>query len=223
MNAILKTALKLLLGRGSFRSFSQFGEDAVTLPLVRSIRNGTYIEVGAYHPTLYSNTYAFYRTGWRGLVIDPSPAALPLFHTFRPRDTFVLAAVGSEAGALTYYEYEDGAYNSLDTAQVERLKHDKGVSPVRTSQVPVTPLGTILKAHNITSIDILSVDVEGMDLDVLESHDWSIRPKVIIAEDATFDITHPDESAIYRLITRHGYRLENKAGLSLVFVEEKRN
>lgn len=82
---ILKTALKLLLGKGVFRPYPQFGEDAVLNALFRN-RTGFYVDIGAYHPTPYSNTYALYRCGWKGIVVEPNPNAKPLFRFFWPHD-----------------------------------------------------------------------------------------------------------------------------------------
>jgi hypothetical protein len=55
---ILKTFVKLILNRGVG---SQFGEDKVLLTILP--KKGRYVDVGAYHPHLYSNTYALYRGG----------------------------------------------------------------------------------------------------------------------------------------------------------------
>ena len=77
MKDFAKTLLKLVLGRGTFRSYSQFGEDALVNSLFRNKKYGIYVDVGAYHPILYSNTYALYRRGWRGFAIDPNPSLPP--------------------------------------------------------------------------------------------------------------------------------------------------
>ena len=81
---VLKTTLKLLLRRSVISSYSQFGEDAVLQHLLKK-STGTFVDIGAYHPVLYSNTYAFYRRGWSGIVIDPNPRFKKLYRLFRPR------------------------------------------------------------------------------------------------------------------------------------------
>lgn len=213
---IIKTLLKLLLGRGVRSSYSQFGEDMVVSSLFRSKNPGVYVDVGAYHPTLYSTTYALYRRGWRGLVIDPNRNMRMLFSIFRPRDTFIEAAVGN-AGQYAYYQYADAAYNSLSGAQVRDLEEKKGVKPMLSYSVSVKPLRDILAARGIHSIDYLNVDVEGMDMQVLETHDWNIRPKVITVEDAAFHADAPTQSLAYSFLKGKGYSLVGLAGLTLVF------
>src|SRR3569623_976818 len=108
---IVRSKLKLLLGKGIKRSYSQFGEDAIVQKILKK-KNGTYVDIGAYHPDLYSNTYAFYKRGWRGYAIDPNPRSKFLFRWFRPRDELIHSAVG-EKGIKKYYEYSDPAYNSF--------------------------------------------------------------------------------------------------------------
>ncbi len=213
---LVKSLLKLLLGRGSVRSFSQFGEDTLASSFFRGRKSGVYVDVGAYHPMLYSNTYFFYRRGWSGIVIDPNPALAGLFSVLRPRDRFVTAGVG-KGKSLQYYEFADGAYNTCDPTQVAEQKKRKGIEPIRTYQVAVRTLADILEEHQVKAIDILSVDVEGMDLDVLETHNWNIRPRVIIAEDRDFLMTHPEASPVYTYLIEKGYTLKAVARLSLIF------
>jgi hypothetical protein len=46
-------------------------------------QKGFYVDVGAYHPFLFSNTYIFYLRGWRGINIDATPGSMKLFNKFR--------------------------------------------------------------------------------------------------------------------------------------------
>ena len=66
-------------------------------------------------------------------------------------------------------------------------------------------MSLILSQLNITSIDFMSVDVEGLDLNVLKSNDWNtFRPKVILVE----DFNHGNNiinSTIYEYMLTLGY------------------
>src|SRR4051812_40394323 len=116
----VRTLFKLLCRRGIETSYSQDGEDMLIWSLLRGT-TGTYIDVGAYHPVLYSNTYGLYRKGWKGIVIDANDRFRPLYRLLRPRDRFIHAAVGKEEKKRTYYRYADGAYNTLDDREAEKL------------------------------------------------------------------------------------------------------
>jgi hypothetical protein len=80
-------------------SYSQFGEDAVVMAMFRGrCSPGYYVDVGCFHPTKWSNTYAFYLRGWRGLAIDPNPAVGALWSRLRPCDTFLNFGVSDNPG-----------------------------------------------------------------------------------------------------------------------------
>ena len=64
-------------------SYSSFGEDRLILKFLAKRPAGFYVDVGAHEPRDYSNTYALYRRGWRGLAIDPDPDSIAAFRRDR--------------------------------------------------------------------------------------------------------------------------------------------
>lgn len=200
---ILKTYLKILLGKGVQKSWAQAGEDLVLRPFLPA--HGTYVDVGCYHPMLYSNTYRYYRLGWDGIVIDSNLKSKKLFSIFRPRDRFIHSGVG-EAAEKTYFEFTDGAYNTFDATVAEEYK--KKTTLVTSYPVGIRPLSELLKG--VASIDLLSVDVEGMDLEVLKSYDWKVMPKVIIVEASP-------ESEVGDFLREKRYSLVGRTQLNSIF------
>src|ERR1039457_5849033 len=95
------TVRKLLSGQLSFMElayfrtvyFSQFGEDTFLDYYFFGRRTGFYVDVGAFHPFNISNTYIFYKRGWRGINIEPNPASFRAFLKYRPRDINLNVAV----------------------------------------------------------------------------------------------------------------------------------
>jgi FkbM family methyltransferase len=168
--------------------------------------SGFYVDVGAFHPTLFSNTYFFYLNGWQGINIEARPGSKTLFDKVRPRDINLEVGVSSERGSMTYYFIaEDSPMNSFSPdflRQIEMMKEVRSEIPV-----PTLPLAEVFDRHlpDGQSIDFLDVDVEGHDLEVLESNDWKrFRPRLIVVEDEGLD---PRESAIVRMMNGHGYEL----------------
>ncbi len=146
---------------------------------------GFYVDVGAHHPKRISNTYYFYRRGWRGINIDPLPGMKRLFDLYRPRDTNLQCAVSREPGTATYYMFDDSSLNGCSSECPHSAPDVQGHRQIGRMQVPTVPLKQILDEHLPagTTIDFLTVDVEGMDLDVLLSNDWSrYRPRFILVE-----------------------------------------
>ena len=55
-------------------SYSQQAEDlSIQRYFGEEKMNGFFVDVGAFDPIKYSNTYLFYKKGWRGINIEPNP------------------------------------------------------------------------------------------------------------------------------------------------------
>lgn len=205
---IKRSFQQLLLGYDSYApSFSSAGEDMILRHILGSDKmSGFYVDVGAFHPTLFSNTYFFYLNGWRGINVEARPGSKTLFDKVRPRDVNLEVGVSRERGEMTYHFIaEDSPMNSFSPEflqQIEMLAEVKKKIPV-----PTLPLVEVLDRHlpKGQSIDFLTVDVEGHDYEVLESNDWKrFRPRLIVVEDEGLD---PDESRIVQMMKGHGYEL----------------
>jgi FkbM family methyltransferase len=206
--SIKRSFQKVLLGYDSYApSFSSAGEDMILRHLLGSDKmSGFYVDVGAFHPTLFSNTYFFYLNGWQGINIEARPGSKPLFDKIRPRDINLEVGVSSESGSMTYYFIaEDSPMNSFSP---DFLRQIEMLNEVRSEiSVPTLPLADLFDRHlpEGQPIDFLDVDVEGHDLEVLESNDWKrFRPRLIVVEDEGLN---PSESAIVRMMKGHGYDL----------------
>ena len=99
-----------LFDRYSTKSYSQYGEDMVLKSVFQNQERGFYVDVGAHHPKLCSNTYFFYKLGWSGINIDAMPGGMELFKNFRPRDINLETAIARNKQELTYFMFaEPGA------------------------------------------------------------------------------------------------------------------
>jgi FkbM family methyltransferase len=166
------------------RSYSQEGEDLLLLRFFDWQARGFYVDVGAHHPFRYSNTQLFYERGWRGINIDAMPGSMRPFRRARPRDVNLEIGIDAVPGLATFFLFNDPALNTFDEATAERHTDDRWRVEA-TCAVEVVPLAMVLDAHCPPSveIDFMTIDVEGRDLRVLRSNDWSrFRPRVILAE-----------------------------------------
>ena len=200
--------------------YSEFGEDFVAAVLLGFKKNGCYVDIGAFRPKELSVTYYFYRKlDWSGITIEPNPAAKELFETQRPRDKFINQGVSDCAGSLTYYEFSDPTLNSFS----EEVYKNNESTFVDKKSIVVSPLHKILE-ENLPAgkeIDLMNIDVEGLDREVLESNDWTrFSPKVIVIEDHLFDPEKPLESEIVQFLKSKGYKLKANCLISLIFYKE---
>ena len=207
----------------SVLSYAQEGEDMVLARLFEAQTTGFYVDVGAHHPKRFSNTYYFYKRGWRGINIEPNPDAAPLFARARSRDTTLTLGVSDVEGEMTYYRFNEPALNSFDeTLSNSRVGKDCWI--VGTSTVPVRRLDNLLRAHLPagTAIDFLTVDVEGHDLQVLRSNDWTVsRPRCVIVEALDSRIATLSSTPVHHFLVERGYVLFGKTVHSLFYLDEK--
>ena len=76
-------------------SYSQNGEDRILHRIFENQKSGFYVDIGAHHPFRFSNTFLFYKMGWKGINVDAMPKSMEIFKRFRPRDINLELAVGT--------------------------------------------------------------------------------------------------------------------------------
>lgn len=213
-------ARRTYLGRYARLSYSQEGEDLILIDRFASKASGFYVDIGAHHPQRFSNTYLLYQRGWRGINIDPMPGIAAKFQKVRPRDVSLELGIAKEVGQLSYYMFDDPALNGFDKAL--SLSRDKE-TPYRIigeKKIQVRPLKEVLKDYlpPKTSVDVLTIDVEGLDLEVLQSNDWSLyQPTVLIVElrQESLDAAFNDPTVLF--LRDKGYSLFACTGRSWFF------
>jgi len=199
-------------------SFAQEGEDLILRRYFERRERGTYVDVGAHHPWRFSNTYWFYRQGWSGLNVDATPGSMDAFRRARPRDRNVEAAVAGASRTITFFAFDESALNTFDPAAVESAKA-AGYRVVEERELRTTTLAELLHEHLPgRRIDFLSVDVEGLDAEVLGSNDWdAFAPEVVLTETLDQGFGDVQASPVGRILGGHGYELLSKTVNTAIF------
>ncbi|HEX5425751.1 MAG TPA: FkbM family methyltransferase [Candidatus Acidoferrales bacterium] len=183
---------------------------------------GFYIDVGAHHPFRFSNTCYFYRRGWRGLNIDANPSAIDEFRKYRPSDLNLCLGIAEKPGRLTFYRFNESALDTFDPTLAEERSAFPGYHLIDRLEVTVRRLDEVLAEHLSYQqrIDFLSVDVEGLDLQVLKSNDWSrFRPRVLLVEARNIDIDKLSAEPACAFARSVGYRPVAKTVNTIVYAE----
>jgi len=200
--------------------YSQFGEDISIQAFASNRPMGFYVDVGAHHPKFWSNTYVLHQKGWSGLNIDLHQNNIQLFNLFRRRATNVCAAVSDVQGEMPLYEFGPvSLFNTLSRDEAENVSGERGI-PYTIRMVKTQTLTAILAEHGYANrnIDFLSIDVEGHDLAVLRSLDFSVyRPSMICVELHERDIKRVIENPLFTFLTARGYTLASWPSPSLIF------
>lgn len=204
-------------------TFSQNGEDVMLSNMFSRSRKGFFIDVGAHHPFRFSNTYLLYRQGWSGINIDALPGTKKLFEQYRPRDITIEMGVSDVPGSLTYWSFEEPAYNTFEKDLAEE-RSTTGVSRlIKKTLIQALPLRDILSdyIHGSQPIDFLTVDVEGFDLKVLRSNDWNrYRPRIILCELLGVQLDEITLDEVYVFMQSVGYSLQSKLNMTAVFATD---
>lgn len=203
-------------------SYSQEGEDLVLARILGEMKSttGFFVDIGAHHPTRYSNTYYFYRQGWRGINVDALPGTKKLFQRMRPRDITVENGVGAQAGVLRYFSFNEPALNTFSEEEAKKKEHFP-YHIINTLQIPVVTLKQILDENlpSNTLIDFLTIDVEGFDHEVISSNDWDhYRPRVVLVELLNTELENIKTHPTAQILCRHNYRVMAKTLNTYFFV-----
>jgi len=164
--------------------YAQFDEDKI-LNEIFDKKIGTCVEVGGFDGVTGSNSYFFEKLGWRCVVIEPMPDFCEKIRSVRTCEVMEIAA-SEKAGEVEFYVAE--GVETLSTIQKDdshfaRIKSlsDKGIRKIK---VKTARLDEILLDCGITSVDFLTIDVEGHEMSVLAGISFSkISPRIVIIED----------------------------------------
>src|SRR5688500_140097 len=103
----------------AYESYSIEAEDLVIQRLFDTVifkarsKTGFYLDIGAFHPIIHSNTYFFYLKGWRGVNVEPNPQYISDFAHARPDDVTINAGLSDKAGMLNYHMWEFAMLNGF--------------------------------------------------------------------------------------------------------------
>lgn len=127
---------------------------------------------------------------------------------------------------MTYFMFKEPALNTFD-AELAAERTASGWPIAGQKEVLCEPLSTILIRElphlNAHRIDLMTIDVEGFDLQVLRSNDWSrFRPRALVVETLDEDLDSLRHSEIHRYCSELGYRALSKLVHSVIYVDHTR-
>lgn len=165
--------------------------------------SGFFVEVGANDPYERSQTWHLERLGWRGVLIEPQPDLAAKLARARAAKVYAAACSSPADAGRMLPLYLAGPLSSLD-----RERMAPGAEPHCVIRVPARTLDDILRdAAAPAPIDLLSVDVEGYEIEVLSGFDFQRwRPRLIMVEDHVGDLRK------HRFLQGHSYRLIRRVG-----------
>jgi FkbM family methyltransferase len=210
----------------SKKSYSQSGEDLIinNIFLLRDIVKPSYVDIGAHHPWLINNTALLYNKGSRGINIEPNPELLTKFEKERPEDINLNIGISSQGEAMDFYIIKDNTFSTFSEEEsIKFVSHGHEIEKiikVKTSKIKET----IKDYAGGIFPDLLSIDVEGLEMEILKDIDYVDNyPKIICVETADYS---PIGAGIKRVdimnfIESKGYYLYADTNLNSIFVKNE--
>ena len=207
------------------KSYSMLGEDLVVNNFFKNKTNGTYVDVGCYHPIDGNNTHLLFRNGWNGINIDLNKISIDLFNIARKNDENFRVAVSNKSKKIKFYYRKK--INMLNTINKKFANNSfkKGYS---IDYIQARTLSSILKESKLKNkkIDFLNIDIEGNEINALKTLDFKIyRPKLICVEIHNFNSNRLKKGnfkdhMIYKFLKKKGYKHIWKNEFSFIFKDK---
>ena len=165
-----------------FISYAQNLEDLMLWRALKTIQNGFYIDVGAWHPETDSITKWFYDCGWSGINIEPDDYMFTQLVKARNRDVNLKLVLSETAGYESLFQVGEATGLSTLCVDIMQIHKTSGYSIVE-NQVPSATLSSICNEYAPAEVHFLKIDVEGAEYSVLRGADFErFRPWIVLIE-----------------------------------------
>lgn len=206
-------------------TFAQFAEDILLSDMVQDLKidKPTYLDIGSADPVKVNNTYLLYLLGGRGVLVEPNPAFHERTRKLRPEDKLLPVGIGiSDATEADYFMFNFNPLNTFDPDQVKQLLKNPDNKLIKTVKMPLVNINRAI-AENLggKAPDIISIDIEGLDLAILRTLDFEkYRPKLVCAETIMINTTkHNPETTPF--MAALGYEVRGMTLANTIYVDSK--
>ncbi len=208
---------------------SQSGEDAIIayITMVLGIELGecTYLDLGANHAKDLSNTYLFYTQGARGVLVEANPQLIPELKFHRNGDIILNKCISDKEGEIIdfYILNGDGLSTPDLKAAEEVISKNADLKIVNTIKVETITVNKIIEDYFGKAPVVLNIDIEGKDMEVLESIDFNkYRPLIIVVEMIEYEpylVLNNKNNKILDFMRSKGYIEYAFTGINSIFVD----
>lgn len=207
-------------------SYSQAGEDAILRFLFadKKMQKISYLEIGTNIPDIGNNTYLFYKKGSRGVCVEADKMLIPRIEKMRPGDKILNTgvAVGTDKEA-EFYIFDCLGISTFDKEEAERRVAYGTYKIIETITVPLININTLIEKNFDNYPDLLSIDIEGLDFQVLKSLNYEKYPlPVVCVETCTYSENHirPKDHSIAEFMISKGYEIYADTYINTIFVNK---
>ena len=130
----------------------------------------------------------------------------------RPRDINLEVGISNETGVKKFHVFQEWAVNTFDS-NLAKINIKMGREPQGHIPIKTWTINSVLAEYMPpnTEIDLLSIDIEGLDHLVLSSLNFSLyRPGIIICEEFEHNLENVYSSELASVLMKEGYFLHSK-------------
>ncbi|MDG4476031.1 FkbM family methyltransferase [Thiovibrio frasassiensis] len=199
--------------------YSQHGEDIILGEMLKDYQVGFFVEVGCIDGKRFSNTLTFEEKGWKGICVEAHAGYIDLLKINRPNSVICHHAAGEIDEDTVFYANARGSLSTLDKTKEKEWKkgYNEYFSGFEEQKVNKVRLSSLFDRLGITKIDLLSLDIEGYEIEALKGLDLSRhRPAIMVIE--TDGLCH--EAKLDFILISSGYHKAMKFGGNIFYVTD---
>lgn len=187
----------------------------------------TYLDLGANHAKELSNTYHFYQRGARGVLVEANPTLIRELKFYRSGDQIINCCISERSGeSIAFYVMSNDGLSTPDRTQVaEAMARDPSLKVERTVMVKTMTVNEIMDTYFDGAPVYLNVDIEGEEINILESIDFEAHRPMIISVEMIPYRTHlvvgEKNSEILEFMARHDYIEYAFTGINSIFLDKR--
>ena len=190
----------------------------------------SYLEIGTNNPIDINNTYLFYIGGSRGVCVEPNPSLIKNIKKYRPEDICLNVGVSptGEDAELDFYIFDESdsekGLSTFSKTEAEHVQNTTHIKIAEVKKIPVVSFNSIIKKYFPTKApDVVSIDVEGFDLEILKTIDFKVcRPVAFCVETVNFTTNHKKTKnrGIIDFMESQGYFMYADTGINSIFADK---
>jgi FkbM family methyltransferase len=209
--------------------YSHSGADLIVMNLFELLdikQTATYLDIGAHHPTVISNTALLYENGLRGTNVEANPNLIQAFMRERSEDLNLNLGIAEQSGEMDFYFIDKwSGRNTFSKEAAEGFISDHPDFRISEVQkIPTLTLNDLINKYLREKFpDFLSIDVEGLDYKVLKGTDFShshSHPRIICAETVDYQGKDNYEPFSY-MLERKGFTTYCRLAADTIFIWHK--
>lgn len=199
------------------KKYSQNSEQDVILKYFEGQTLGTYLDIGAYDPEVFSNTRALYELGWRGVLVEPAEMNYNVLKNYFKDDKatqIIQTCVGNYDGEITFLDSGGDAIGTTLDSHAKIWAEGYGTKYTKVKSRIVT-LNTLLQETIYKKFDFVNIDTEGTNFEILTQFNFNaIGCRMVCVEYNGFD-----KPKYLGFCQRQGFRLIHSNGENLIFAK----